>query len=105
MQNVRYLLKFIVVIFIGLSLLRLISIFQMAEAAVAPQVSISVITRMVLRILFKVSVVVEEPLDLIRLSLNERIYVKMRNDRELRGTTLRRGSNLPPLDTLRTPPS
>ncbi|XP_057560600.1 U6 snRNA-associated Sm-like protein LSm3 [Hippopotamus amphibius kiboko] len=27
----------------------------------------------------------EEPLDLIRLSLDERIYVKMRNDRELRG--------------------
>ncbi|PIK62817.1 putative U6 snRNA-associated Sm-like protein LSm3 [Apostichopus japonicus] len=29
--------------------------------------------------------VVEEPLDLIRLSLDERIYVKMRNDRELKG--------------------
>ena len=28
---------------------------------------------------------VEEPLDLIRLSLDEKIYVKMRNDRELRG--------------------
>lgn len=28
---------------------------------------------------------VEEPLDLIRLSLDERIYVKMRNDRELTG--------------------
>lgn len=28
---------------------------------------------------------VEEPLDLIRLSLDERIYVKMRNERELRG--------------------
>lgn len=28
---------------------------------------------------------VEEPLDLIKLSLDERIYVKMRNDRELRG--------------------
>uniref|UniRef100_A0A2K5HLF4 U6 snRNA-associated Sm-like protein LSm3 n=1 Tax=Colobus angolensis palliatus TaxID=336983 RepID=A0A2K5HLF4_COLAP len=27
---------------------------------------------------------VEEPLDLIRLSLDERTYVKMRNDRELR---------------------
>lgn len=27
----------------------------------------------------------EEPLDLIRLSLNERVYVKMRGDRELRG--------------------
>uniref|UniRef100_A0A2I2ZYI1 U6 snRNA-associated Sm-like protein LSm3 n=1 Tax=Gorilla gorilla gorilla TaxID=9595 RepID=A0A2I2ZYI1_GORGO len=26
----------------------------------------------------------EEPLDFIRLSLDERIYVKMRNDRELR---------------------
>ena len=29
--------------------------------------------------------VVEEPLDLIRLFLDERIYVKMRNERELRG--------------------
>ena len=29
--------------------------------------------------------VVEEPLDLIRLFLDERIYVKMRNGRELRG--------------------
>jgi len=28
---------------------------------------------------------VKEPLDLIRLSLDEKIYVKMRNDRELRG--------------------
>ncbi|KAK6176576.1 hypothetical protein SNE40_014835 [Patella caerulea] len=28
---------------------------------------------------------VEEPLDLILLSLDERIYVKMKNDRELRG--------------------
>lgn len=28
---------------------------------------------------------VEEPLDLIRLSLDERIYVKMRGDREIRG--------------------
>ena len=28
---------------------------------------------------------VEEPLDLIRLSLDDRIYVKLRNDRELRG--------------------
>ena len=31
------------------------------------------------------SITVEEPLDLIRLSLDERIYVKMRNERELRG--------------------
>ena len=29
--------------------------------------------------------VVEEPLDLVRLSLDERVYVKMRNDRELKG--------------------
>lgn len=29
--------------------------------------------------------VVKEPLDLIRLSLDEKIYVKLRNDRELRG--------------------
>ncbi|KAF6029927.1 hypothetical protein EB796_011757 [Bugula neritina] len=28
---------------------------------------------------------VEEPFDLVRLSLDEKIYVKMRNDRELRG--------------------
>ncbi|KAJ2558667.1 U4/U6-U5 snRNP complex subunit lsm3 [Coemansia sp. RSA 1933] len=28
---------------------------------------------------------VEEPLDLVKLSLDERIYVKMRGDRELRG--------------------
>eukprot|EP01123_Difflugia_compressa_P003534 TRINITY_DN14651_c0_g1_i1.p1 TRINITY_DN14651_c0_g1~~TRINITY_DN14651_c0_g1_i1.p1 ORF type:complete len:104 (+),score=15.08 TRINITY_DN14651_c0_g1_i1:23-313(+) len=28
---------------------------------------------------------VEEPLDLIRLSLDERIFVKLRGDRELRG--------------------
>ena len=30
-------------------------------------------------------VTVKEPLDLIRLSLDERIYVKLRGDRELRG--------------------
>ena len=28
---------------------------------------------------------VEEPLDLVRLSLDERVFVKMRNERELRG--------------------
>ncbi|KAJ9068147.1 U4/U6-U5 snRNP complex subunit lsm3 [Entomophthora muscae] len=28
---------------------------------------------------------VEEPLDLVRLSLDERLYVKMRGDRELKG--------------------
>lgn len=28
---------------------------------------------------------VKEPLDLIRLSLDERVYVKLRGDRELRG--------------------
>lgn len=28
---------------------------------------------------------VEEPLDLVRLSLDERVYVKLRGDRELRG--------------------
>jgi hypothetical protein len=28
---------------------------------------------------------VKEPLDLIRLSLDEKIYVKLRNERELRG--------------------
>jgi len=33
----------------------------------------------------EISVAVEEPLDLVRLSLNERVYVKLRQDRELRG--------------------
>ena len=28
---------------------------------------------------------VQEPLDLIKLSLDERIYVKLRNDREIKG--------------------
>jgi hypothetical protein len=28
---------------------------------------------------------VKEPLDLVRLSLDERVYVKMRGDREIRG--------------------
>ena len=32
-----------------------------------------------------VSTTVEEPLDLVRFSLDERVFVKMRNDRELRG--------------------
>lgn len=31
------------------------------------------------------TIAVKEPLDLVRLSLDEKIYVKMRNDRELRG--------------------
>ncbi|CAG9773919.1 unnamed protein product [Ceutorhynchus assimilis] len=31
------------------------------------------------------AIAVKEPLDLVRLSLDEKIYVKMRNDRELRG--------------------
>jgi len=30
-------------------------------------------------------VTIKEPVDLIRLSVDERIYVKMRHDRELRG--------------------
>ena len=30
-------------------------------------------------------IAVKEPLDLIRLSLDERIYVKLRSERELRG--------------------
>jgi len=29
--------------------------------------------------------IINEPLDMVRLSLDERIYVKMRNERELRG--------------------
>jgi U6 snRNA-associated Sm-like protein LSm3 len=32
------------------------------------------------------STLVKEPIDLVRLSLDERIHVKMRGDRELRGT-------------------
>lgn len=32
-----------------------------------------------------VTATVDEPLDLIRLSLDERIYIKLRNDREVRG--------------------
>ena len=28
---------------------------------------------------------IEEPLDLVRISLDERVYVKLRNDRELKG--------------------
>lgn len=39
---------------------------------------------------------VKEPLDLIRLSLDERIYVKMRNERELRGR-LHVSMSLPPM--------
>ena len=31
------------------------------------------------------SATVEEPLDLIKFSLDEKVYVKMRNDREIRG--------------------
>ncbi|BES92775.1 Hypothetical protein-like protein [Nesidiocoris tenuis] len=31
------------------------------------------------------AVTVKEPLDLVRLSLDEKIYVKMRNERELKG--------------------
>ncbi|KAI0985061.1 hypothetical protein GJ496_001261 [Pomphorhynchus laevis] len=33
----------------------------------------------------QVQPIIKEPLDLIRISLDEKIYVKMRNDRELRG--------------------
>ena len=39
---------------------------------------------------------VKEPLDLIRLSLDERIYVKLRSDRELRGKLHVRLPSLPP---------
>lgn len=38
---------------------------------------------------------VEEPLDLIRLSLDERIYVKMRNERELKGRLNVRWKKMP----------
>lgn len=37
-------------------------------------------------LLFQIpTITVKEPLDLVRLSLDERIYVKMRNDREIKG--------------------
>lgn len=40
----------------------------------------------VLKFYFQIpTIAVKEPLDLVRLSLDEKIYVKMRNDRELRG--------------------
>ena len=39
---------------------------------------------------------VKEPLDLIRLSLDERIYVKLRGDRELRGKLHVRACSSPP---------
>lgn len=41
---------------------------------------------MTLLLLLQMQIIpVKEPLDLIRLSLDEKIYVKMRNERELRG--------------------
>lgn len=43
------------------------------------------------------SVTVKEPLDLVRLSLDEKILVKMRNDRELRGRLHVIALNLPVL--------
>lgn len=36
---------------------------------------------------------IKEPVDLIRLSVDERIYVKMRHDRELRGRLHVSGNN------------
>ena len=53
---------------------------------------------------------VEAPLDLIRLSLDERIYVKLRGERELRGKLHVRvppaaGSRPPPSPRTRPPPS
>jgi hypothetical protein len=44
---------------------------------------------------------VEEPFDLIRLSLDERVYVKLRGDRELRGKLHVRAR--PPPSVLRVP--
>ena len=41
------------------------------------------------------AVAVEEPLDLVRLSLDERIFVKLRNNRELKGR-LHVSPELPP---------
>jgi hypothetical protein len=43
----------------------------------------------------------EEPLDLIRLSIDERVYVKCRGDRELRGKLhVRRSIDRPPCSCL-----
>jgi hypothetical protein len=36
-------------------------------------------------IYFRIYRIMEEPLDLIRLSIDERVYIKCRGDRELRG--------------------
>ncbi|KAL3764861.1 hypothetical protein ACHAW5_008477 [Stephanodiscus triporus] len=36
-------------------------------------------------IVLSIGIIMEEPLDLIKLSIDERVYVKCRNDRELRG--------------------
>jgi hypothetical protein len=46
---------------------------------------------------------VKEPLDLIRLSLDERIYVKLRGDRELRGKLHVRPPLLQPRRAARVP--
>lgn len=47
---------------------------------------LNIFTQHNLQLFFQVPAInVKEPLDLIRLSLDERIYVKMRNERELRG--------------------
>lgn len=37
---------------------------------------------------------VEEPLDLITMSLNEKVYVKARNNRELKGKLLVSGNSI-----------
>jgi hypothetical protein len=48
---------------------------------------------------------VKEPLDLIRLSLDERVYVKLRGERELRGKLhVRPRGTLPRAPTPRLPP-
>jgi hypothetical protein len=48
---------------------------------------------------------VKEPLDLIRLSLDERVYVKLRGERELRGKLhVRPLPSLPRGPTPRLPP-
>jgi hypothetical protein len=56
----------------------------MADGNGAAQVRYSILIYCI-KNAFQIGVAVEEPLDLIRLSLNERIYVKMRGERELRG--------------------
>jgi hypothetical protein len=48
---------------------------------------------------------VKEPLDLIRLSLDERIYVKLRGEREIRGKLHVRAGGIGPIPEPQTEPT